>query len=45
MSIQESREEYIRAMHLGQKEIKECQAMGKSLDPLVHVHGAYIFFS
>ena len=35
MSIQESREEYIRAMHMGQKEIKECQSMGKSLDPLV----------
>ena len=35
MSIQESREEYIRAMHMGQKEIKECQALGKPLDPLV----------
>ena len=35
MSIQESREEYIRAMHLGQKEVKECQALGKPLDPMV----------
>ena len=35
MSIQESREEYIRAMHMGQKEIKELQALGKNLDPLV----------
>ena len=35
MSIQESREEYIRAMHMGQKEIKELQTLGKSPDPLV----------
>ena len=35
MSIQESREEYIRAMHMGQKEIRELQALGKPLDPAV----------
>ena len=35
MSIQESREEYIHAMHLGQKEIKELQALGKPTEPEV----------
>ena len=35
MSIQSSKEEYIRAMHMGQKELKELQALGKSVDPEV----------
>ena len=35
MSIQESKEEYVRAQHMGQREMKELQAAGKSTEPLV----------
>ena len=35
MSIQTSKDEYIRAQHMGQREIKELQAAGKPVDPLV----------
>ena len=35
MSIQTAKEEYTHALHMGQKELKELQAAGKPLDPLV----------
>ena len=35
MNIQTAKDEYLRAMHLGQKEVKELRAAGKSTDPAV----------
>ena len=35
MSIQEAKDEYVQALHQGQKEIKELAAAGKSVNPAV----------
>ncbi len=35
MNIQTAKDEYLRAMHMGQKEVKELRAAGKSTDPAV----------